>query len=107
MLSESGPPSGVRYGLEDKRVGYDALAQAEAGFTFMNGEPDSRPTKMPVALVDLLAAHQLKEAILLALWQRDRTGNGAHVHVSLMASAVASLANQAMGYLRAGAVPQV
>ncbi|CAJ1340836.1 unnamed protein product, partial [Effrenium voratum] len=61
---------------------------------------------MPVALVDLLAAHQLKEAILLALLQRERTGEGAHVHVSLMAAAVASLANQASGYLLAGQVPQ-
>jgi len=96
------------YGLDDPRVGYDAIIQAESGFTFMNGEPGSRgqPTKMPVALVDLLAAHQLKEAILLALWQRDRTGEGAHVHVSLLGAAVASLANQATGYLMAGAVPQ-
>lgn len=96
------------YGLDDPRVGYDALIQAESGFTFMNGEPgpERQPTKMPVALVDLLAAHQLKEAILLALWQRDRTGEGAHVHVSLMGAAVASLANQATGFLRAGKVPQ-
>uniref|UniRef100_A0A7S1VZ21 Formyl-CoA transferase n=1 Tax=Alexandrium catenella TaxID=2925 RepID=A0A7S1VZ21_ALECA len=96
------------YGLDDPRVGYDALIQAEAGFTFMNGEPgpDRLPTKMPVALVDLLCAHQLKEAILLALWQRDRTGGGSHVHASLMGAAVASLANQATGYLCAGAVPQ-
>mmetsp|Transcript_7376 Transcript_7376/g.26964 ORF Transcript_7376/g.26964 Transcript_7376/m.26964 type:complete len:274 (+) Transcript_7376:464-1285(+) len=96
------------YGLNDPRVGYDALIQAEAGFTHMNGEPGERgrPTKMPVALVDLLAAHQLKEAILLALWRRDRTGEGSHVHVSLMGAAVASLANQATGYLCAGKVPQ-
>ncbi|CAJ1372630.1 unnamed protein product [Effrenium voratum] len=96
------------YGLEDARVGYDAVVQAESGFTFMNGSKGEagQPTKMPVALVDLLAAHQLKEAILLALLQRERTGEGAHVHVSLMAAAVASLANQATGYLLAGQVPQ-
>jgi len=96
------------YGLTDPRVGYDALIQAEAGFTFMNGTPGEagRPTKMPVALVDLLAAHQLKEAILLALLRREKAGKGSHVHVSLMSAAVASLANQASGYLIAGAVPQ-
>eukprot|EP00440_Ansanella_granifera_P047394 gb/GFBE01051327.1/.p1 GENE.gb/GFBE01051327.1/~~gb/GFBE01051327.1/.p1 ORF type:complete len:421 (+),score=102.66 gb/GFBE01051327.1/:1-1263(+) len=96
------------YGLDDPRVGYDALIQAEAGFTFMNGTPGEagRPTKMPVALVDLLAAHQLKEAILLALLRREKAGEGSHVHVSLMSAAVASLANQATGYLVAGAVPQ-
>eukprot|EP00933_Yihiella_yeosuensis_P008142 TRINITY_DN11347_c0_g1_i2.p1 TRINITY_DN11347_c0_g1~~TRINITY_DN11347_c0_g1_i2.p1 ORF type:complete len:419 (-),score=106.94 TRINITY_DN11347_c0_g1_i2:242-1498(-) len=96
------------YGINDPRVGYDALIQAEAGFTFINGQPGEagRPTKMPVALVDLLAAHQLKEAILLALLQREKKGEGAHVHVSLMGAAVASLANQASGYIVAGAVPQ-
>eukprot|EP00913_Durusdinium_trenchii_P016718 g15715.t1 len=99
------------YGLKDPRVGYDAVVQdrfAESGFTFMNGSPGEagRPTKMPVALVDLLAAHQLKEAVLLALLQRERTGEGAHVHVSLMAAALSSLANQATGYLIAGQVPQ-
>jgi len=96
------------YGLDDPRVGYDAIIQAEAGFTYMNGEPGDRgqPTKMPVAMVDLFAAHQLKQAILLALWRRDKTGEGGHVHVSLMAAAVASLANQATGYLFAGAIPE-
>ncbi|CAE7156572.1 unnamed protein product [Symbiodinium pilosum] len=97
------------YGLDDPRTGYDAVIQAESGFTYMNGpaaDQGGGPTKMPVALVDLLAAHQLKEAILLALLNRERFGEGAHVHVSLMASAVASLANQATGYLIAGEVPQ-
>lgn len=96
------------YGLESPRVGYDALIQAESGFTFMNGEagPDRQPTKMPVALVDVLASHQLKEAILLAMLQRQRTGEGAHVHVSLMGAAVSSLVNQATGFLRAGKIPQ-
>merc|ERR1711904_549859 len=64
------------YGLDDPRVGYDALIQAESGFTFMNGEPgpERQPTKMPVALVDVLCAHQLKEAVLVALLKRERTG---------------------------------
>ncbi|CAE7941353.1 cct4 [Symbiodinium sp. KB8] len=97
------------YGLNDPRTGYDAVIQAESGFTFMNGaaaHQGGSPTKMPVALVDLVAAHQLKEAILLALFNRERFGEGAHVHVSLMAAAVASLANQATGYLITGEVPQ-
>jgi len=96
------------YGLDDHRPGYDAVIQAEAGFQFMNGAPDSAPTKMPVALMDLLAAHQLKEALLAALWKREREGGtrGAFVEVSLLGAGVASLANQATGYLRRGVVPQ-
>jgi crotonobetainyl-CoA:carnitine CoA-transferase CaiB-like acyl-CoA transferase len=93
------------YGPEDPRPGFDAVLQAEAGFTFMNGDPDGPPTKMPVALVDLLAAHQLKEGILLALLRRERTGRGAEVTVSLLDAALASLANQATNWLVAGRVP--
>jgi crotonobetainyl-CoA:carnitine CoA-transferase CaiB-like acyl-CoA transferase len=94
------------YGAHNPRVGYDAVIQAEAGFMFMNGEPEAAPTKMPVALIDLLAAHQLKEALLLALLKKERTGEGSYVHVSLIEAAVASLANQAMNWLMAGKIPQ-
>lgn len=94
------------YGEDDPRPGFDAIVQAEAGFTFLNGEPDGPPTKMPVALVDLLAAHQLKEALLLALLKRERTGQGSFVSVSLLQAAVASLANQATNYLVGGIVPR-
>ena len=94
------------YGPGDPRAGYDAVVQAESGFTFLNGEADGPPTKMPVALVDVLAAHQLKEATLVALLARERTGGGATVRVSLLASAAASLANQASGWLTAGVAPQ-
>ena len=88
------------------RVGYDAVVQAESGFTFMNGAADGPPVKMPVALVDLLAAHQLKEALLVGLIERERTGRGRQITVSLFEAAVASLANQASNYLTTGHVPQ-
>ncbi|GAB5537125.1 MAG: CaiB/BaiF CoA-transferase family protein [Rubricoccaceae bacterium] len=94
------------YGEGDDRAGYDAVIQAESGFTFLNGSPDGPPTKMPVALVDVLAAHQLKEAALVALLARERTGEGATVRVSLLGAAVASLANQATNWLTAGVSPQ-
>lgn len=91
---------------EDESPAFDVVLQAEAGFLYMNGEPDAPPVKMPVALIDLLAAHQLKEAILLALLHRERSGEGATVSTSLFESAVASLANQAANYLMAGHIPQ-
>lgn len=94
------------YGGNDSRPGFDAIIQAESGFTYLNGEPDGAATKMPVALMDLLAAHQLKEAILLALLKRERTGAGSHLEVSLLDAGIASLANQATNYLVAGVVPQ-
>lgn len=94
------------YGEDDPRPGFDAILQAEAGFTYLNGEPDSPPTKMPVALVDLLAAHQLKEGLLLGVLKRERTGDGSFVSVSLLQAAVSSLANQATNYLVGNVVPQ-
>jgi crotonobetainyl-CoA:carnitine CoA-transferase CaiB-like acyl-CoA transferase len=94
------------YGGDDPRPGFDAIIQAEAGFTHLNGEPDGAPLKMPVALMDLLAAHQLKEAILVALLQRCVSGSGRHVQVSLLEAGISSLANQATNYLVAGVVPQ-
>lgn len=94
------------YGEDDPRPGFDAIVQAEAGFTYLNGEPDGPPTKMPVALVDLLAAHQLKEGLLLALLKRERTDEGSFVSISLLQAAVASLANQATNYLVGKVVPQ-
>ncbi|PKQ68920.1 CaiB/BaiF CoA transferase family protein [Raineya orbicola] len=94
------------YGNAYDKVGYDAIIQAEAGFMYMNGEPDSPPTKMPVALIDVLAGHQLKQGILLALLQRERTGRGSYVEVSLFDSAVSALVNQASNWLNAGHIPQ-
>lgn len=94
------------FGEDSSRTAYDLILQAESGFMFMNGEKGSNPVKMPVALIDLLAAHQLKEAVLIALFQRERTGKGCKTTVSLFDSAVASLANQATNWLIASHLPQ-
>lgn len=94
------------YGPASPRVGYDAVLQAETGFMHLNAaSPADPPQKMPVALIDLLAAHQLKEGILTALYQRERTGRGAYLTVSLHDSALASLANQGATWLVTGRDP--
>ncbi len=90
----------------DPRVGYDAIIQAESGFTYLNGEPDGPPNKMPVALMDLLAAHQLKEGLLTALLNRQLTGQGDYITVSLFQAGVSALVNQATNWLVGGEVPQ-
>lgn len=94
------------YGENDPSPGFDVLLQAETGFLYMNGAPDQPPVKMPVALIDLLAAHQIKEAILIALWQREKTRRGDFITVSLVEAAIASLANQASNWLNEGYIPQ-
>lgn len=90
----------------DDQAAFDVVLQAETGFMYMTGERGRAPVKMPVALIDLLAAHQLKEGVLTALLERIRTGKGSTVTVSLYESAIASLANQATNWLMAGKIPQ-
>jgi crotonobetainyl-CoA:carnitine CoA-transferase CaiB-like acyl-CoA transferase len=94
------------YGPGNSRAGYDAVIQAESGLMFLNGQPESEPTKMPVAFVDLFAAHQLKEGLLTALYLRERMGQGRLVQISLIDAALTSLANQGTNYLVAGFNPQ-
>lgn len=92
------------YGNDSSRAGYDAIIQAETGFTSMNGTNEM--CKMPVALMDVLAGHQLKEAILMALWSREKTGSGCYIPISLYDSALSGLVNQASNFLNAGHVPK-
>ncbi|MBI2269461.1 MAG: CoA transferase [Bacteroidetes bacterium] len=94
------------FGSKDKRVAFDLVLQAESGFLSMNGTSTSGPVKLPVALIDILAAHQLKEAILIALLNRSHTGKGAYVGTSLYESAIASLANQGTNWLLAKHIPK-
>lgn len=94
------------FGDDADRVAYDLILQAETGFMSMNGEKGGLPVKMPVALIDVLAAHQLKEGILIALMKRMHNQKGCVVSVSLYDAAVSSLVNQASNYLMKRHVPQ-
>jgi crotonobetainyl-CoA:carnitine CoA-transferase CaiB-like acyl-CoA transferase len=94
------------FGQESDRVAYDLILQAETGFMSMNGTAESGPVKMPVALIDVLAAHHLKEGLLLALLKRKDTGSGETITVSLYDAAVASLINQASNFLMNHHVPE-
>jgi crotonobetainyl-CoA:carnitine CoA-transferase CaiB-like acyl-CoA transferase len=91
---------------DNLRVAYDVVLQAETGFMSINGTKESGPLKMPVAMMDVLAAHQLKEAILCALIHRLRTGEGATVSCSLEMAGITGLMNQAMTYVKSGIVAE-
>ncbi|MBC7696192.1 MAG: CoA transferase [Burkholderiales bacterium] len=93
------------FGKTNSRTAYDLILQAESGFMFMNGEKNAAPLKMPVALIDILAGHQLKEAILIALLKKYKTQEGSNISVPLFDTAVASLANQATNWLVAHHLP--
>ncbi len=91
---------------DSEKVAFDAVLQAETGLMSINGTPESGPMKLPIAFVDLLTAHQLKEGILVALVHKAKSGLGAVVKTNLFNSALASLANQASNWLNNKIVPQ-
>ena len=86
------------------RPAFDVVLQAESGYISMTGTDPEHLAKLPIALIDVLAAHQLKEGILLALLQRASSGSGAYVEVSLEEAALTGLINQASNFLMTGTV---
>jgi crotonobetainyl-CoA:carnitine CoA-transferase CaiB-like acyl-CoA transferase len=86
--------------------GYDFLVQATSGLMHITGPAGGEPTKVGVALVDVLTGLYATSGILAALHQRSRTGRGQLVEVSLLGAALASLVNQASAHLCAGASPR-
>ncbi|MGL5113072.1 MAG: CaiB/BaiF CoA transferase family protein [Flavobacterium sp.] len=94
------------YGTQNETPAFDVVLQAEAGLMFINGEKEGAAVKIPIAIIDVLAAHHLKEAILIALLKKSSSNLGATVHVSLYNAALASLANQATNYLMGGIIPK-
>ncbi len=87
---------------EANTPGYDLLAQAESGLMSITGARDGDPMKVGVALADVLTAHYAFGAITSALVERERTGKGARIEVSLFSSTIASLVNVARNVLVTG-----
>ncbi|KAA1418225.1 CoA transferase [Mumia zhuanghuii] len=85
--------------------GYDFLVQAVGGLMSITGAADAEPTKVGVAVVDVLTSKDATIGILAALRARDVTGHGQHVEVNLLSSLLGSLANQASSYLLTGQAP--
>jgi crotonobetainyl-CoA:carnitine CoA-transferase CaiB-like acyl-CoA transferase len=98
--------SGFGRGAGAALPGYDFLVQAMSGLMSITGPADGEPTKVGVAVVDVLTGLYATAGILAALRERDRTGRGQRVEVSLLGSALASLVNQASSYLCTGRPPR-
>lgn len=88
-----------------RRAGYDFIIQAESGWMAITGEPEGRPMKVGVALVDVLAGLYCANGIQAALLHRERTGEAMHIEVPLMEAALAGLVNVASGALMTGKAP--
>lgn len=91
------------------RAGYDAMIQAMGGLMSITGEPDiagGAPTKVGVAVADLMCGMYAVSAILAAVQERHRSGRGQYIDLALLDTQVGWLANQAMNYLVTRESPQ-
>lgn len=94
------------FASQPERLAYDVVVQAETGFMHMNGEENGEATKMPVAMMDILASHQIRSAALSGLYAREKGARGWFAEVGLELSGISALANQATDYLMNENVPQ-
>lgn len=91
-------------GPSRERPGYDIAAQAESGLMSVTGEPDRAPQKVGVPIVDAAAAHLGAQAVLAALFRRERSGAGATIETSLFEVAMHLQAGTWVDYL--GGAPE-
>lgn len=92
------------FGQQNSLPGYDLLVQAVGGLMSITGPDAEQPTKVGVALVDVITGLHATTGILAAVRHRDLTGQGQRVDVNLMSSLLSALTNQASAYLGAGVV---
>jgi crotonobetainyl-CoA:carnitine CoA-transferase CaiB-like acyl-CoA transferase len=97
-------------GPDAMKPGYDAMIQAMGGLMSVtglpDGEPGAGPQKVGVAVADLMCGMYAVSAILAALFERERSGQGQYVDLSLLDTQVAWLANQNLNYLVSGRPPR-
>ena len=92
------------FGPEADLPGYDLLVQAMGGLMDITG--DAEPTKVGVAIVDVITGLHAVNGILAALRHRDRTGEGQHLEVTLLGSLLSALVNQSGSAAITGESPE-
>lgn len=97
----------LAFGEEESeaRPGYDIIVQGMSGLMSVTGERDGGPVKVGVALLDVITGLYAANGIQAALRERETTGVGRRVSVSLYEASVAAMVNQAANYLLGGMVP--
>src|SRR5690606_13032350 len=85
--------------------GYDLLVQAMGGLMSITGHPDHEPSKVGVALVDVVTGLHALSAVQAALLERHRSSQGQYVQVNLLSALLSSLVNQASATLGTGVAP--
>ena len=88
------------------RPGYDFIIQAQGGLMSITGDPDGEPCKVGVAVADIVTGLYAHNAILAALFHRERTGEAQSIDIALFDAQISWLANVAMNNLVTGEPPQ-
>jgi crotonobetainyl-CoA:carnitine CoA-transferase CaiB-like acyl-CoA transferase len=94
--------TGFGPGPDEDRPGYDFLVQARGGVMGITGQPGGEPTKVGVAISDIVCGLFASNAILAALYRRSATGEGTRIEVPLFESTLGWLANRGQEYLVSG-----
>lgn len=89
-------------GPDSRRPGQDLLLQAYSGVMFSVGSRDDRPNAGPIFAADVLASHFLAEAVMAALIERGRTGEGQVVEVSMLGAMLDSQMQELITFLNLG-----
>ncbi|MFI5276162.1 MAG: CaiB/BaiF CoA transferase family protein, partial [Ktedonobacterales bacterium] len=85
--------------------GYDLVVQAMSGLMSLTGDADGPGYRAGISVFDVMSGLHAAIGILAALHHRDRTGEGQHVELSLMASALSGLVNHTSAYVAGGVIP--
>ncbi|SHJ98006.1 Crotonobetainyl-CoA:carnitine CoA-transferase CaiB [Pseudonocardia thermophila] len=85
--------------------GYDLMVQAMSGLMSLTGEPDGPPYRAGISVFDVMAGKDAAIGILAALRHRDATGEGQHIEIELLSSALSGLVNHSSAYVAGGVVP--
>ena len=87
--------------------GYDAMVQASAGLVSVNGSPEGGQVRIGVPVVDLSTGMNATIGIMMALYERNRSGKGQFVDATLYDSAIALHQPHAPNYFMAGLKPKL
>ncbi|MFD2419875.1 CaiB/BaiF CoA transferase family protein [Amycolatopsis pigmentata] len=85
--------------------GYDLMVQAISGLMSLTGDPAGPPYRAGISVFDVMAGNHAVIGILAALRHRDATGEGQHVEVNLLSSALTGLVNHSSAYVAGDTVP--